>query len=85
MCVQSLDLEDSLEGVMATHSSILTWTIPWTEEPGRLQSIGSQRFKDSRFEPSVSCHISIICHELFPYSHYLGTFGVLLFILQVSG
>ena len=45
MCVQSLDLEDSLEEGMATHSGILTWTIPWTEEPGGLQSIGSQRFK----------------------------------------
>ena len=41
MCVQSLDLEDSLEEGMATHSGILTWTIPWTEEPGGLQSIKS--------------------------------------------
>ena len=35
--------EDPLEEGMATHSSILTWGIPWTEEAGRLQSIGSQR------------------------------------------
>ena len=35
-CVQSLGLEDSLEKEMATHSSILTWEIPWTEEPGGL-------------------------------------------------
>ena len=35
--------EDSLEKEMATHSSILAWKIPWTEEPGRLQSMGSQR------------------------------------------
>ena len=35
--------EDSPEEVMSTHSSILTWRIPWTEEPGGLQSIGSQR------------------------------------------
>ena len=34
--------EDSLEKEMATHSSILAWTIPWTEEPGGLQSMGSQ-------------------------------------------
>jgi len=34
--------EDSLEKVIATHSSILTWRIPWTEEPGRLQSMGLQ-------------------------------------------
>ena len=38
--VQSLGQEDPLEKRMATHSSILAWRIPWTEEPGRLQSIG---------------------------------------------
>ena len=41
--VPSLDQEDPLEEGMATHSSILAWRIPWTEEPGRLQCIGSQR------------------------------------------
>ena len=41
--VQSLGREDPLEDGMATHSSILAWRIPWTEEPGGLQSIGSQR------------------------------------------
>ena len=41
--VQSLGQEDLLEKEMATHSSILAWRIPWTEEPGRLQSTGSQR------------------------------------------
>ena len=40
--VQSLGWEDPLEEGMATHSSILAWKIPWTEEPGGLQSIGSQ-------------------------------------------
>ena len=40
--VQSLGWEDSLEEGMATHSSILAWRIPWTEEPGGLQSKGSQ-------------------------------------------
>jgi len=43
--VQSLDWEDPLEEGMATHSSILAWEIPWTEEPGRLQSIGLQRVR----------------------------------------
>ena len=38
-----LGWEDPLEEGMATHSSTLAWRIPWTEEPGRLQSIGSQR------------------------------------------
>ena len=41
--VQSLSQEDPLEEGMATHSSILAWRIPWTEEPGRLKSMGSQR------------------------------------------
>ena len=41
--VRSLGREDTLEKEMATHSSILAWRIPWTEEPGRLQSTGSQR------------------------------------------
>ena len=41
--VQSLGQEDPLEKGMATHSSILIWRIPWTEEPGRLQSMGSKR------------------------------------------
>ena len=43
--VQSLGWEDLLEKEMATHSSILAWKIPWTEEPGKLQSMGSQRVK----------------------------------------
>ena len=43
MQVQSLGQEDPLEEGMATHSSILAWRIPWTEEPGRLQSIGLER------------------------------------------
>ena len=41
--VQSLGWEDALEKEMATHSSSLAWRTPWTEEPGGLQSIGSQR------------------------------------------
>ena len=41
--VQSLGQEDTLEKGMTTHSSILAWRIPWTEEPGGQQSMGSQR------------------------------------------
>ena len=41
--VQSLGWEDPLEKEMTTHSSTLAWKIPWMEEPGRLQSMGSQR------------------------------------------
>ena len=41
--VRSLGQEDPLEKELATHPSILAWRIPWTEEPGRLQSMGSQK------------------------------------------
>ena len=43
--VQSLDQEDTLQKGMAAHSSILAWRIPWTEEPGGLQFIGSQKVR----------------------------------------
>ena len=46
--VQSLGWEDPLEKQMAIHSSILAWEIPWTEEPGRLQSMGSKRVGHNR-------------------------------------
>ena len=44
-CIQSLSQEDPLEKGMATYSSVLAWRIPWTEEPGRLQSMGWQRVR----------------------------------------
>ena len=43
--VRSLGVEDLLEKGMATQSSIIAWRIPWTEEPGGLQSVGSQRVR----------------------------------------
>ena len=43
MSIQPLDQEDTLEKEMATRPSILAWEIPWTEEPGRLESMGSQK------------------------------------------
>ena len=43
--VRSLGWEDPLEKGMVTHSSIIAWKIPWTEEPGRLQFMGSQRVR----------------------------------------
>ena len=48
MQVQSLDQEDPLEKEMATHSSILAWRIPWTEEPGGRQSVGSKESDTTR-------------------------------------
>ena len=57
--VRSLGLEDSLEEDMADYSSILAWRIPWTEEPGGLQSMGSQRVRHD------STHAQ---HSLLPYN-----------------
>ena len=48
--VQSLGWEDLLEKETATYSSILAWEIPWTEDPGRLQSMGSQSESESESE-----------------------------------
>ena len=60
--IQSLSQEDSLEKGMATHSSIPVWRIPWTEEPGKLQSTGSQRVRHDWATNTTylycSCHFS---------------------------
>ena len=56
--VQFLGQEDPLEKEMATHSSILAWRIPWTGEPGRLQSVGSQRVgHDWRLNDNYEDHL----------------------------
>ena len=57
--VQSLDQEGSLKKKMATHSSILVWRIPWTEESGRLQSTGSQRVRHDQ-ETNTHTHQVIL-------------------------
>ena len=56
--VQSLGQEDPLEKEVATHSSILAWEIPWTEEPGGLQSTGSQRLKNNWSTNTLTLHFS---------------------------
>ena len=66
MGVQSLGQEDALEEGMATHSSILACRIPWTEEPGRLQSIGSQNVRHD----GTTAH-SIASKGLFTYQQTL--------------
>ena len=54
--VRSLGWEDPLEKEMATHSRTLAWKIPWTEEPGRLQSVGLQRVgHDLATSLSIEC------------------------------
>ena len=55
MWVQSLGQEDPLAKQMATHSCILAWRIPWTEVPGRLQSIGVQRVIHACANSSAEC------------------------------
>ena len=52
--VQSLGQEDPLEKEVATHSSTLAWKIPWTEEPRRLQSMGSQRVRVTKSQTRLS-------------------------------
>ena len=54
-CVRSLGREDPLEKEMAIHSSNIAWKIPWTEEPGRLQPMGSQRVRHD-WVTSLSLH-----------------------------
>ena len=54
--VRSLGWEDPLEKEMATHSSILVWKIPWTEEPGGLQSMGLQRIRHNSDCETITFH-----------------------------
>ena len=68
--VRSLGQEDPLEEGMATHSTILAWRIPWTEEPGGLRYMGSQRIRHDCSEHACTVH------------NYLGKF--LLAIIQKS-
>ena len=58
--VQSLGQEDPLKKGMATHSSILAWGIPWTEEPGELQSMGLQRVGPDRVTNTHTQHITYL-------------------------
>ena len=56
---------------MATHSSVLAWRIPWTEEPGRLQSIGSQRVSQTRLKRlSTNVYLPLYQHFLYTVIGY---------------
>ena len=57
--VRSLGWEDPLEEGMATHSSILAWRVPWIEEPGGLQSMGSQRVRHEAAEHARTHKVSV--------------------------
>ena len=63
--IQSLGQEDPLEEDMATHSSILAWEIPWTEEPDRLQSMGSQRLRYECVTDHAHVHYSAGDQQVF--------------------
>ena len=63
MQVQSLGQEDPLVKAIATHSSILAWTIPWTEEPGRLQSMGLQRVRHNWSDFVQACTSLLGCAQ----------------------
>ena len=59
LCIQSLGQEDTLEQVMATHSSIVAWKIPWPEEPGGLQSMGLQRIGQDWAHTHTSVYLPV--------------------------
>ena len=63
-CVRSMGWEDPLEESMAAHSSILAWKIPWTEEPGGLQSMGCK--ESDTTEPLSTAQHSFISSPFFP-------------------
>ena len=69
--LQSLGWEDILEKVKATHSSIFAWRIPWTEEPGRLQSMRSQKELDTTEQ--LSTHIALLKFSRCFSVYYLNT------------
>ena len=73
MQLQSLGLEDPLEKSMATHSSILAWRIPWTEDPGRLWSTGSQG--DTTVATQHAQHTAYMTWDLTRPQEYRGKAG----------
>ena len=72
--VQSLDWEDPLEEEMATHSSILIWRIPWTQEPGGLQSMGSQTSWTQDLVTKQQGTVQDNCFKLAHQNDYLQRF-----------
>ena len=65
--VRSLDWEDPLEKGMATHSDILAWRIPWTEEPGGLQSLGVTKIHKEDPPSFLWLHYILLCEETLVY------------------
>ena len=69
--VQSLGWKDPLEKEMATHSSILAWRIPWTQEPGRLQSVEVSKESDTTEQLTLS---------LFSYTTYMNNIYIYIYL-----
>ena len=69
--VWSLNQEDPLEEGMATHSSILAWRIPWAEEPGGLQSMGSQRVRNDWVTDHTHTHTHTYTHTQVHAIYYM--------------
>ena len=76
--VRSLGQEDPLEKEMATHSSTLAWKIPWTEEPGRLQSMGSQKLDMTERLHFTSLHFTSL-------QGTLGKKSLIIFFIHGAG
>ena len=68
--VPSLGQEDPLEEEMTTHSSILVWKVPWTEEPGRLQPTGLQRVRHSLATGHTHTHTHVTPHFCLSSCHH---------------
>ena len=82
--VQSLSREDPLEKEVATHSSSLAWRIPWREEPGRLQSMGSQRVGHDWATSLSLSHTGELINRLGTITLHLNYMQLLAFITNVS-
>ena len=72
MRFQSLRQEDPLEEGMEAHSSILAWKIPWMEEPGRLQSMGSLRVRHDLSDFTFTFHFHVLEKEMATHSSVLA-------------
>ena len=72
MQFESLTREDSLEKEMATHSSILSWRIPWTEQPSGLQSIGPQRVRNKCSDLACMLTGSVSKKEFIQFDHLIS-------------
>ena len=82
MGVWSRDQEDRLEQEMATHSTVLAWEIPWTEDPGGLQSMGFQRVKHDWGTKHIKAHVNIFTSLFTGMRRADGTCTVLMRPLQ---